>query len=74
MNEAEARELANKINRHPGWFARAGGQPFINRDNHDWWVWAHHDTMRAVVSGTPYPELPITTPEEWEAARLKWHN
>lgn len=73
MNEAEARELANEINRYPGWWAYAEGQPFLNRDNHDWWVKAHHVSMDSRATPTnPYPILPITNRDEWNAARSKW--
>jgi hypothetical protein len=73
MNEAEARELAVEIGRYPGWWAYAKEQPFLNRDNHDWWVQAHHVSMdRRATSANPYPVLPITSRDEWNEARGKW--
>jgi hypothetical protein len=71
MNQAEARELANEINRHPGWLARAEEKPFANRDNHEWWVKANHNSMPA-TQRNPYPVELISSREEWEEARTKW--
>lgn len=71
MTETEARDLAHEISRHPGWFAWAGERPAMNRDNHDWWVWAHHDSMRSSVP-TLYSMLPITSRQEWAGARTRW--
>jgi hypothetical protein len=72
MNEAEARDLAQEINRHPGWWAHAEIVN-IHQHPHEWWVQAHHESMRASPS-RPYPTLPITSREVWDAARLKWGN
>lgn len=75
MTREEARELAREINRYPGWLAHAEEQPFLDRDNHDWWVKAHHDSMNSRATLTnPYPVLPITSREEWDEARIKWGN
>lgn len=72
MTESEARDLAREINQRPGWTAHAEAQLFINRDNHEWWVQAHHRTMRSVASTNPYPTLPISSLEEWDTAYAKW--
>lgn len=75
MTKAEAQALAREINQYPGWLAHPEEQPFLDRDNHDWWVKAHHDSMKQLVGRpNPFPILPISSREEWDEARNKWGN
>lgn len=67
MNEAEARQLAHEINQYSGWHAVAEPQPFLDRDNHDWWVITHYDVARA---GAPRAHA-IKSRQEWEAICAK---
>jgi hypothetical protein len=73
MTEAEARMLADEINRHPSWTAWAEEQPLLRRDNPEWVVKAHHDAMRRHGTLTnPRPVEIISSREEWDAARDSW--
>jgi hypothetical protein len=68
MTVEEARDLADEINHHPVWRARAEEQLFLDRDNHDWWVIARQEPARADA-----PKVhAIKSREEWEAIRARW--
>jgi hypothetical protein len=73
VTEEDARYLAREINRSPGWTAF----PDEHLITHAWSVRAHHRAMHATGGGlvrypNPYPTLPITSREEWEAAHQQW--